>query len=268
MRVEEDPRSWIIEDKMSYNRWIMERVKVIKLPFKSDFPPSEQPQPAESKEATILKGEMDVVKMKNDELSNDLQRLQQECASLRRDNEEKTRMYQELFRTLREERNHCFRVKQDLAAANIELTLRARERDATTSYEYYMNQMYEEVKRDTKETLKRLHEAQIKINKMEQQMKEIMMTYDMKMNEERYQEMIAQMNDYTLEHEWNIRHWKKCFLQLAALANGAIKDIPRLLSEAESTLPIFNPLERIETFLDHCKKLIVEMKSMISRARN
>ena len=131
-----------------------------------------------------------------------------------------------------------------------------------------MNQMYEEVKRDTKETLKRLHEAQIKINKMEQQMKEIMMTYDMKMNEERYQEMIAQMNDYTLEHEWNIRHWKKCFLQLAALANGAIKDIPRLLSEAESTLPIFNPLERIETFLDHCKKLIVEMKSMISRARN
>ena len=204
MRVEEDPRSWIIEDKMSYNRWIMERVKVIKLPFKSDFPPSEQPQPAESKEATILKGEMDVVKMKNDELSNDLQRLQQECASLRRDNEEKTRMYQELFRTLREERNHCFRVKQDLAAANIELTLRARERDATTSYEYYMNQMYEEVKRDTKETLKRLHEAQIKINKMEQQMKEIMMTYDMKMNEEhqyqaesekRYQEMIAQMND-------------------------------------------------------------------------
>ena len=64
--------------------------------------------------------------------------------------------------------------------------------------------MYEEVKRDKKEALKRLHEAQIKINKMEQQMKEIMMTYDMKMNEERqhqaesekrYQEMIAQMND-------------------------------------------------------------------------
>ena len=63
--------------------------------------------------------------------------------------------------------------------------------------------MYEEVKRDKKEALKRLYEAQIKINNMEQQMKEIMMTYDMKMNEEhqhqaesekRYQEM----NDYTL----------------------------------------------------------------------
>jgi len=112
-------------------------------------------------------------------------------------------MYQELFRTMREERNHCFRVKQDLAAANVELTLRAQERDATTSSEYYRNKMYEEVKRDKKEALKRLYEAQIKINNMEQQMKEIMMTYDMKMNEEhqhqaesekRYQEM----NDYTL----------------------------------------------------------------------
>jgi len=137
--------------------------------------------------------------------------------------------------------------------------------------------MYEELKRDKKEAIKRLHEAQIKINKMEQQMNEITMTYDMKMNEERlhqaesekrYQEMIAQMNDYTLEQEWNIGHWKKCFSQLAALANGAIEDIPRLLSEVESALPIFNPLEKIETFLDHCKKLIGEMKSMISRARN
>ena len=72
MRVEEDPRSWIIKDKMSYSRWIMERVKVIKLPFKSDFSPSEQPQPAESEEVTILKGEREVVRMKNDELSNDL----------------------------------------------------------------------------------------------------------------------------------------------------------------------------------------------------
>ena len=65
--MEEDPRSWIIEDKMSYNRCIMERVKVIKLPFKSDFPPLEQLQPAESEEVMILKGETEVIKMKNDE---------------------------------------------------------------------------------------------------------------------------------------------------------------------------------------------------------
>ena len=103
------------------------------------------------------------------------------------------------------------------------------------------------------------------------------MTYDVKMNEEcrhqaelekRYQEMNAQMNDYTLEQEWNIGNWKICFSQLAALANGVIEDIPRLLSKVESALSIFNPLEKIETFLDHYKKLIREMKSMISRARN
>jgi len=137
--------------------------------------------------------------------------------------------------------------------------------------------MYKELKRDKKEALKILYKTHIKINKMKQQMKEITLTYDVKMNEERrhqaeskkrYQEMIAQVNDYTLEQEWNIRHWKKCFSQLAALVNGAIEDIPRLLSEVESALPIFNPLEKIETFLDHCKKLIREMKSMISRVIN
>jgi len=71
-----------------------------------------------------------------------------------------------------------------------------------------------------------------------------------------------------LGQEGNIRHWKESFSQLAALANGAIEDIPRLLSEAESALPIFNPPKKIETFLDHCKKLIEEMRSMISRARD
>jgi len=76
-------------------------------------------------------------------------------------------MYQELFRKLREERNHCFRVKQNLATTNVELTLRARARDVTTSSKYCKNQMYEKVKRDKKEALKILQEAQIKINKME-----------------------------------------------------------------------------------------------------
>jgi len=40
-----------------------------------------------------------------------------------------------------------------------------------------------------------------------------------------------------------------------ALANGAIEDIPQLLSEAESALPIFNPPKKIETFLDHSQEI-------------
>ena len=67
---------------------------MIKLAFKSDFPPLEQLQLTESEEVTILKGEIEVIKMKNDELSNDLQSLQHQCAGFKRDNEEKTRMYQ------------------------------------------------------------------------------------------------------------------------------------------------------------------------------
>jgi len=45
-------------------------INPLSLPFKSDFPPSEQPQPVEYEEMKILKGEMEVVKMKIDELSN------------------------------------------------------------------------------------------------------------------------------------------------------------------------------------------------------
>ena len=84
---------------------------MINLPFKLGSSPSEQPQPIEYEGGTILKEEMEIIKLKNEGLSNNLQSLKQECAGLRRDNKEKTRMHQELFRKLREERNHCFRLK-------------------------------------------------------------------------------------------------------------------------------------------------------------
>ena len=57
------------------------------------------------------------------------------------------------------------------------------------------------------------------------------------------------------------------FLTAAALANGAIEEIPRLLAEAETALPIFNLPREIEAFFNHCKKLMREMKSMIVRVR-
>jgi len=64
-----------------------------------------------------------------------------------------------------------------------------------------------------------------------------------------------------------MEHWRRCFLQLASLTNGAIEDIPRLLAEAEVALPIFNLPREIEAFFSHCKELIREMKNIIVRAR-
>jgi len=75
------------------------------------------------------------------------------------------------------------------------------------------------------------------------------------------------MNEYSVEQEMAMEHWRRCFSQLACLANGAIEGIPRLLAEAEAALPIFNPPREIEAFFSHCKKLIREMNNMIARAR-
>jgi len=85
--------------------------------------------------------------------------------------------------------------------------------------------------------------------------------------EKEHREVISRMNGYTVEQEMTIEHWKRCFSQLAALANGAIEEIPRLLAEADTALPIFNLPREIEAFFNHCKKLMREMKSMIVRVR-
>ena len=116
----------------------------------------------------------------------------------------------------------------------------------------------------------------MRISEVERQMREVVSTYEVKMDEEcwhraelekEHREVISRMNGYTVEQEMTIEHWKRCFSQLAALANGAIEEIPRLLAEAEAALPIFNPPREIESFFNHCKKLMREMKSMIVRVR-
>jgi len=76
------------------------------------------------------------------------------------------------------------------------------------------------------------------------------------------------MNEYVVEQGRITEHWKICFSQLASLANGAIKNVPKLLADVESAMPIFNPPKRIEAFLNHCKKLMEEMKNVMARAQD
>ena len=265
-----------MDGKISYRRWSLERVNMIKLPFKSDSPALERLEPAESEEVKGLKEEIEKMKLKNAKLINELQSLRHEYVDLRRDNEEMTKAYEGILRQQREERDHAFRVKQDLAAASTALKSKDRERDAAAASKRQRDQLCEEFKREKIEALRRLHNAQMRISEVEQQMREVVSTYEVKMDEERWhraelekehREVISRMNEYTTEQEMIIEHWKRCFSQLAALANGAIEEIPRLLPEAEAALPIFNPPREIEAFFNHCKKLMREMKSMIVRVR-
>jgi len=63
-------------------------------------------------------------------------------------------------------------------------------------------------KRDKTEALKRLYNAQIRISEVEPKMKEMVSTYDVKMDEERWhkaeskkehQKVISRMNEYATE---------------------------------------------------------------------
>jgi len=63
-----------------------------------------------------------------------------------------------------------------------------------------------------------------------------------------------------------IEHWKRCFSQVASLVNAAMENVLRLLADAESVMPVFNPHREIEAFLSHCQKLVGEMKNVMVRA--
>jgi len=80
---------------------------------------------------------------------------------LRRDNEEMAKVYEGILRQQREERDHAFRVKQDLAATNTALKLRDRERDAAVASKRQRDQLCEEFKREKTEALRRLHNSQM-----------------------------------------------------------------------------------------------------------
>jgi len=64
------------------------------------------------------------------------------------------------------------------------------------------------------------------------------------------------------------KYWRRCFSKLAAIANGAIEDVPRMLTDVEITMPIFNPPKAIEDFLGYCRKIVREMKNIVARARS
>jgi len=62
--------------------------------------------------------------------------------------------------------------KQDLVAINIELTLRAQEWNIAASSKHQWKTLYEEIKQDKQEALRKLCDLQVRFDSMEHQMKE------------------------------------------------------------------------------------------------
>jgi len=58
------------------------------------------------------------------------------------------------------------------------------------------------------------------------------------------------------------------FFKVSSYGKGEIEDVPKMLTDAEIAMPIFNPPKTIEDFLGYCRKLVGEMKNIVARARN
>jgi len=139
-------------------------------------------QGMESEEVKTLKEEIERMKQKNVKLVNDLQKAHHEYVDLKHDNEVRMRKKQ------REERNHHFKVQQDLEATNKELALKGKEKKAVTLSECEKIALCEELAIYKREALNKLHNAQVRIKEMEQKK----MTYSTRTEKMTYEAKLEQ----------------------------------------------------------------------------
>jgi len=120
VHAERDPRPWSINEKVSYHQWVIERVQEIKLPFKtiSLCPSTEKTSPnSEIEEVEFLRANMERMKQENIIFTNDLKNLQRDYTDMKWVSVESNEVYEESLR----------KQKEDLAAAHIELRIKALE---------------------------------------------------------------------------------------------------------------------------------------------
>jgi len=197
VRAERDPRPWSINEKVSYHQWVVERVREIKLPFKSISlcPSTEKTSPNnEIEEVEFLRANMEQTKQENMRLTNDLENLQRDYADLKRVSVESKGVYEEFLR----------KQKEDLATTHIELRIKALECGIFESAERVRKQMFSELKREKEEALKKLHNMQIILDDSKQQVKESKAKLEKERwhrakLEKRHQELMGQMKEYTVE---------------------------------------------------------------------
>ncbi|XP_052728449.1 uncharacterized protein LOC128195253 [Vigna angularis] len=111
VRAEKDLRIGVMDSRVSYHTWILERVREVKLPFKpiNDQPASEgTSQAPESEEVKQLKAEVEKLRVRNARLENELQKARNDFVDMRNDNEEKSRAYENIVKSQKAERDYTF----------------------------------------------------------------------------------------------------------------------------------------------------------------
>jgi len=163
--VERDTRSWSVDRETPYQQWLLDRVREVKLPCRlTNQELSEEPVPKEptvdtkSEEIQKLKEEVEQLKKKNDVLNNDMQSLQHEYLNVKVDNEN-------LIKRQKIDKECIMEMTQELTAAKVELTKRARE------WEMIMHAERQETRQDRQKIVEELYDLQDRFHSKELQMK-------------------------------------------------------------------------------------------------
>ena len=197
VRVEGDPRSWIVDERIPYNQWLATRVKAVKFPFKLislDSNVEKRLLNAEVQQVKLLRAELERTKQENITLTNDLQNMQQNYANLKHDKMESEWVHEELIR----------KQKQDLTSVNAELRWKSLECGIIEILERVRKDLCDEFKRDKQEALEKLQDIQIKLNDAEQRVEEAVAKLEKEClhhaeSEKRHRELMIQMNEYVVE---------------------------------------------------------------------
>ena len=94
--------------------------------------------------------------------------------------------------------------------------MRVQERNTTLLAKCQWKNLYEDIKRDKQEVVKRLQDLQIHVNVMEHQVEETIVIYEERVNKERmlllelekrHQAAMTHARDYIVEQEKDVVHW-------------------------------------------------------------
>ena len=99
-------------------------------------------------------------------LDSNTQNLQRDYVDLRQVYEEKVKENQELIKKQKTQKEHIFRINQDLMAANAELASKSREKNTVIMSEQQWKNLYEAVKKDKQEVLSKLCDLREKYDSM------------------------------------------------------------------------------------------------------
>lgn len=269
--------SWM-SDK-SYSRWLEERVRKIKLPFRSSAPVVEdvpiQP-PTSPEEIERLKDALVKFEEEKERLKRELAKARRECQAAQSESVQKMQSAVEANKRARLEEEKKLNTKSCLDAASTELGMRRKERDEARADALKWKKAWEESKVAEKS-------AQRQLDDLKQQLKMVVAEYKSRVQSEeqlnanlalehqvtldekkKLEDHVMQLNEVIEDYQGQQKLWAHNFVSRALQIKRMLNETSYYLRRAEGmTDPLPTPVEIYE-FIEYCKGMISQMRNMAS----